>query len=280
MGAVLPPGADPTREALVESHLPLVQSLARRFASSGEPLDDLIQVGSVGLVKAANRFDAGRGVAFAAFATRVIEGEIRHHLRDRCAPTRIPRDLQRASGDLRRQRDRLTATSGHTPSTRELAASLHIDEELVQRALKAELARTAVSLRADEETGEGRDEQAQALGSEERLLLARSMRALDERERKVIFLRFHADLTERQIGRELGISQAQVSRVLSAALARLRAELEGASGAGEQSDSNVNTAISPDLAAVSALEDARKTAQRRAVPRAPVHGRRPLRARG
>lgn len=263
MSAVSAKRAHATRDQLVESHLPLVRSVARRFAGSGESLDDLVQVGSVGLVKAGTRFDESRGVAFAGFATPLIEGEIRRHLRDRCAPMRIPRDLQQTGRKLRQQRDRLAAASGHAPSTQELAAALQLDEERVVSALRAELARDAVPLHGGSDIAEDRDDPDHLRESAERLSLARCMRALDERQRKIIFLRFHADMTERAIGRELGISQAQVSRLLGAALTRLRSELADASGDGGQSDSTAQSAISADLQAVSAADDARKTARSR-----------------
>jgi RNA polymerase sigma-B factor len=248
------------REHLVESHLPLARSVARQYAASGESFDDLVQVGAIGLVKAANRFDESRGVAFAAFAGPVIEGEIRRHLRDRSAPMRIPRDLQRASGELRQQRDQLRATIGHSPSTRELAAALHIDEEQVERTLLAELARESLPLPGGDEALEGLD---QRVSSDDRLSLARCVRVLDERERKIVFLRFHVDMTERQIARELGISQAHVSRLLSDALARLRTELAGSNRDAGRSDSTVHSAISPGSSAISPPDSARKIAHNR-----------------
>jgi RNA polymerase sigma-B factor len=237
-------GARVARERLVETHLPLVQSVARRFAGRGESFDDLVQVGAIGLVKAGNRFDASRGVAFAAFAAPVIEGEIRRHLRDRSSPLRIPRGMQQASSELRRQRGELSAAIGHSPSTSELAAALDIDEAQIERALKAELARGAVPFEGNDEALE-LDGSDQEDCSDDRLSLARCVRALDERERKIVFLRFHADMTERQIGRELGISQAHVSRLLSGALARLRAELAGSNAGEHHADSTVRRAISP-----------------------------------
>ena len=251
----VPRGRNRTRDRLVESHLPLAHAVARRFAGRGESLDDLVQVGSMGLVKAANRFDKNRGVSFAAFAAPVIEGEIRRHLRDRSSPLRIPRDLQRASGELARKRSQLTAAGGHSPSTGELAAALQIDEATVERVLAAELARESVPFSGQRESGAGADSPDRH-DSEDRISLARCIRALDERERKIVFLRFHADMTERQIGRELGISQAHVSRLLSGALKRLRTELAGSSDeekagditAGGTPDTSANTAISPDSA--------------------------------
>jgi RNA polymerase sigma-B factor len=256
-----------TRERLVESHLPLVHSVARRFARRGEQLDDLVQVGAVGLVKASNRFDESRGVAFATFAAPVIEGEIRRHLRDRSSPLRIPRDLQRTSGELRRQRGQLGAALGRSPSTGELAAALHIDEESVERAFEAELAQDAVPLAPDGETVErleGSDEQG---SSDDRLSLARSLHALDDRERKIVLLRFHADMTERKIGRELGISQAQVSRVLSGALAKLRAELADSTGEASEGDSTVHGVISLAAGGAPERDNTRKRGQSRTSPR-------------
>jgi RNA polymerase sigma-B factor len=247
------------REHLVEAHLPLVQSVARRYVGSGESLEDLVQVGAVGLVKAGNRFDESRGVAFASFAAPVIEGEIRRYLRDRSAPMRIPRGVQRTSGALRRKRDQLVATTGQSPSTRELAAALGLDEESVQRALAAELAGTAKPLSGSEEGGlRHADDEGD---SDDRLLLERSMRVLDERQRKIVFLRFHADMTERQIGLELGISQAQVSRLLNAALTRLRAELADSMSAESSGDTTAIRVISADLRADITPADARKSAR-------------------
>lgn len=250
----------PDRERLVEAHLPLVQSVARRYASSGESLDDLVQVGAIGLVKAGNRFDPERGVTFAAFAAPAIEGEIRRHLRDRSAPLRIPRGVQRTSGALRRKRDQLAATSGHSPSTRELATALNLDEDSVQQALMAELARAAKPLSGDEPSRlEGADDDA--VGSDTRVSLARCISVLDERQRKIVFLRFHADMTERQIGEELRISQAQVSRLLATALKRLRRELAGFQSADGGADSTVTSVISADLAGDTTAIQARKSAR-------------------
>jgi RNA polymerase sigma-B factor len=255
MSTVSPKRAHADREQLVESHLPLVQSVARRYASSGESLDDLVQVGAVGLVKASNRFDPRRGVAFAAFAAPVIEGEIRHHLRDRCAPVRIPRSLQRTSGALRRKRDQLTAATGHSPSTRELAVALNLDEEGVERALRVELARAALPLSPEDESRP--EDSEDSTGSEDRVSLAKCMRVLDERQRKIVFLRFHADMTERQIGSELGISQTQVSRLLHSALTRLRRELAGPASAASTADSSAHHVISPARGAEHATSRAR-----------------------
>jgi RNA polymerase sigma-B factor len=157
-----------TRSRVIEEHLPLVESIARRYTSSGEPLDDLMQAGSIGLIKAVDRFDPQRGRALAAFASPLIEGEVRHHLRDR---------RRRASHE--------------SP-----APSEAVD-------------------------GGARTEER----SEARLLLARGWPALPARERRLLELRYFGDLTQAQIARQVGLSQAQVSRLLNAALERLRSEL-------------------------------------------------------
>jgi RNA polymerase sigma-B factor len=212
------------RERLIASHLPLVHSIARRHLGRGEELEDLVQVGAIGLVKASDRFDPSRGVGFAAFAAPAIEGEIRNHLRDRTPPVRIPREQERIRGELRRRRDELAARLGRTPTVGELAEALSVDEGDIERALTAERARAAVSISSEDETQLPAESEALAI-SDDRLVLASGVRSLDERERRIVFLRFHADMTERQIARELGISQAHVSRLLSGALIKLRKEL-------------------------------------------------------
>ena len=242
------------RERLLESHLPRVHSIARRSAGRGEPLEDLVQVGAIGLVKAGGRFDEARGVPFAAFAARAIDGEIRRHLRDKSSLMRIPRDLQRASGELRRKRGQLAAV-GHLPNAGELASALDTDVERVENVLRAELAREFVSLPGDAESSAGLGE-GDAQSSDDRLSIARCMRALDERERKIVFLRFHADMTERQIARELGLSQAQVSRLLARALTRLRAELTDPADDTSIPDSAAEAVISPGFTPKARPEEA------------------------
>jgi RNA polymerase sigma-B factor len=218
------PPAAVRRERLIESHLPLVKAVARRYAGRGADLDDLVQVGAMGLIKAADRFDGSRGVAFATFAEPTIEGEIRHHLRDRSAPVRIPRELQKLGKRLRSRQGELEAQLGRAPTLSELADAVEADKQDVQRALAAEQAKESVVLGPGESHAEAGDAEPFA-DNVDRLLLAERMNALGDRERRIVYLRFHADLTERQIARELGISQAHVSRLLAAALGKLRLAL-------------------------------------------------------
>jgi RNA polymerase sigma-B factor len=255
--------ADVTRGRLIESHLPLVRSVARRYVGRGETLDDLVQVGAVGLVKASNRYDESRGVTFAAFATPAIDGEIRRHLRDRSSTLRIPRDLQRTSGELRRQAGELAATLGRSPTMRELASAVDADEHHVERALTAERAREAVPLSSGNESVEVPDSSDRQRGSEDRLLLTPSVRALDEPERTIVFLRFHADMTERQIAHKLGISQAHVSRLLTSALERLRAELRGFEDVTSNRDIGADTVISPASGRIKTSKRAHKPGRAR-----------------
>ena len=219
------PLAAGSRERLIESHLPLAKSVAKRYAGRGVDLDDLVQVGAVGLIKAADRFDASRGVAFSTFAEPTIEGEIRHHLRDRSAPVRIPRELQRLGKRLRRRQGEMAAQLGRDPTLSELADAVEADVGDVERALAAEHARESVELSPSENAGGATVEIEPFAGSVERLLLAEHMNVLDARERRIVYLRFHADLTERQIARELEISQAHVSRLLTGALSKLQTQL-------------------------------------------------------
>jgi RNA polymerase sigma-B factor len=244
------------RARLIESHLPLVRAVARRYAGRGEAVDDLIQVGAIGLIEASDRFDPSRGVAFATFATPAIEGAIRRHLGDRTTSVRIPRDLQRMSGDLRRWRSQLAAELGRSPTVRELASALNADQRDVERAISAERARDSVPISAELDSLEQTGSSEPLTGSDDRMALAASVRALDDRERRIVLLRFHADMTERQIARELGISQAHVSRLLAGALAKLRAELGSSRDDAGLGDITADRVISPGTeSALSRLAD-------------------------
>jgi len=237
--------SDATRQELVRSHLPLVRAMARRYARRREELDDLVQAGSVGLVKASSRFDPSRGVAFATFVTPAVEGEIRRHLRDRSGGVRMPREMQRMSTELRRCRSELAASLGRPPDVRELAAALDADVEQVERLIAADLARDPVLLPADEPAAELPAAGEPLAETEYRVLLAGGLRVLNPRERRIVFLRFHADMTERQIARTVGISQAHVSRLLEGALTKLRAELTTDTEPGTPRDSGESAVISP-----------------------------------
>jgi RNA polymerase sigma-B factor len=233
------------RESLIESHLPLAKSVARRYVGRGVELDDLVQVAAVGLVKAANRFDVRRGASFHAFAEPTIEGEIRHHLRDRSGTVRIPRELQRLGERLRGQQSQLAARLGRAPTLSELADAVDADTKQVERALAAERAREPVTLVQAEEGTEDPSATEPYADSENRLLLTERMHVLAERERQIVYLRFHADMTERQIAHEVGISQAHVSRLLAGALTKLRGELGKDETPEKPGDTTVQGVVSP-----------------------------------
>jgi RNA polymerase sigma-B factor len=237
------------RESLIESHLPLAKSVARRYVGRGVELDDLVQVAAVGLVKAANRFDTRRGPSFSAFAEPTIEGEIRHHLRDRSGTVRIPRELQRLGQRLRSRQSELAARLGRAPTLSELVDAVDADTQQVERALAAETAREPISLPGPEDRTEGTLAAEPYANSEDRLLLTERMHVLDERERQIVYLRFHGDLTEREIARELGISQASVSRLLARALTKLRAELAEDESPATAGDTTAQPVVSPTVMA-------------------------------
>lgn len=245
MSMTFPPGSEQSRNQLIESHLPLVRSIAKRHAGRGEALEDLVQVGCIGLIRASARFDPDRGAAFATFAAPAIEGEIRRHLDDRATALRVPRELQRITSELQRRRADLTASLGRPPTVTELAAALELEVSEVERALDAERALQPGPAQADE-MAEMKSESQPLASSEDRLLVAAGAHVLDERERRIVLLRFHADLTEQEIARDLGISQAHVSRLLSAALAKLRTELtsENASQSASNRDQAAPEALS------------------------------------
>jgi RNA polymerase sigma-B factor len=224
------PERDRLRAALVERHLPLVRHIARRYDGRGEPLDDLLQAGSVGLVKAVDRFDPDRGLEFSTYAAPTILGEIRRHFRDRTWAVHVYRGLQERVTEVTRCAAELTQERGRAPSVAELAARSGRTEEEVLEALDCAAAYSADSL--DAPAGEDRTV-ADGIGVEDQALvgvdlhesLGPALATLSEREQRIIQLRFYGNRTQTQIGAELGISQMHVSRLLARALKQLREQL-------------------------------------------------------
>jgi RNA polymerase sigma-B factor len=214
--------ADPAAD-LVGRHLPLVRSLARRYAGRGEGLDDLVQVASLGLVAAARRYDPARGVPFVAYAVPTIDGELRRYLRDRCSSVRVPRREQECAAALRRAATDAAQRLGREASLDETADAAGISRERARDAIAATLAPaplTALELRPSP------DAEAEIESCEQRALVDELLEALDPDERAVIRLRFAGDLSQSEIAQRLGTSQSSVSRLLTAALAKLRDSLE------------------------------------------------------
>ena len=220
------------RERLAQLHLPRVQFLAKRFADRGEPLEDLVQVGSVGLLKAIDRFSLEREVAFSTYATPTIVGEIKRHFRDRGWSVRVPRRLQELSLKLGKATSRLNQELGRAPTVAELAEELGVSEDEALEAYEASLAYSTGSLDAKVGTPDGDGATlGELLGGEDERLdqlehfasVAPSVAELPERERQILYLRFFRGLTQSQIANEVGISQMHVSRLLARTLAFLRA---------------------------------------------------------
>ncbi len=215
------------REEAVARMLPLARALARRYANRGEPLDDLEQVASVGLLKAVDRFDCARDVKFATFAVPTIAGEIKRHFRDRGWMLRVPREVQELNARLQGARERATRELGRTPSLREIAAAAGADEEQAVEALGAGNAYRTLSLDGPSEDGA---EPAELLGSadegferaEERAVLHRGLAALPPREREIVRLRFYEGLSQREIAARVGISQMHVSRLIRRSIETVR----------------------------------------------------------
>ena len=222
------------REELVERFLPLARQLARRYQRQNEPLDDLMQVASMGLVKAIDRFDPARGTAFSTYAVPTILGELKRYFRDSGWAVHVPRGMQERVMKLDQASQELHRKLGRSPSAGELANELGLTSEEVLEAMEAASAYDAISL--EEQRGsEQRDSQeptyADSLGSEEEryelveygATIAPTMKALSERERLILHLRFVEDLTQSEIAARIGVSQMHVSRLIRRALARLRA---------------------------------------------------------
>jgi RNA polymerase sigma-B factor len=220
------------RDELVTLHLPLVQFLARRFRDRGEPLEDLVQVGTIGLIKAVDRFDPQRGVEFSTYATPTIVGEIKRHFRDKGWAIRVPRRLQELRMALGQATAELSQKSGRSPTVAELALHLGISEDEVIEGLEGAQAYSTTSLDAQVGGDDGDDSPSlgDRLGSEDLDLEAVEYReslkpllaALPSRERRILALRFFHGMTQSEIADEVGISQMHVSRLLAKSLATLR----------------------------------------------------------
>jgi RNA polymerase sigma-B factor len=218
-------GPQDSRSGAIEAHLPLVHSIARRYARRGEPLEDLVQAGTIGLIKAVDRFDPDRDRDLASLARPSIEGEIRHQLRDGGRGPHVPRTDRELAARLDAAAAEMTARDGRPPSVAELARAVGVDERRAAWALRARDAGRPVPLAGDTaERGAGRADDTEA--AEARVLLEAGWSVLDERERRMLELRYRDERSQSEIARELGLSQAHVSRLLRAALERLRAAVD------------------------------------------------------
>jgi RNA polymerase sigma-B factor len=219
------------RAELVERMLPLARSLARRYVGKGEPLDDLEQVASLGLLKAIDRFDVSREVRFATFAVPTIAGELKRHFRDRGWMLRVPRDIQELSARVSRARETLTRDLGRSPTVDEVARTLDSSVEQVLEALRAADSYRMMSL--DEPLADGAgaleaiggDDEGYEL-AEHRVLLRPGLDGLGAREREIVRLRYYEGLTQREIARAVGVSQMHVSRLIRRSIDTMRDSIE------------------------------------------------------
>lgn len=215
------------RDTIVTSHLPLVHHIARRFAGRGEPHDDVVQVGTIGLIKAVDRYEPGRGVPFAGYAVPTVTGEIRRYFRDRAGTVRLPRRVQEVQVAVTQSREALTHEMGRTPTVEEVAQRAGLDTDTVLEVLESAYSLTTVPLDVDNGVSDSLGEEDVAL---DEVLTRETLRPvlarLEPRERRIIALRFVRGMSQAQIAEEVGISQMHVSRLLSRTLTRLRADME------------------------------------------------------
>src|SRR5438067_840375 len=224
------------RDQLVTAHLGLAEYLARRFANRGEPLDDLVQVASVGLLKAVDRFEPGRGLEFSTYATPTIVGELKRHFRDKGWAVRVPRRVQELHLRLGSVVSSLSQEEGRSPTIAEIADRAGVSEEEVLEAIEAGHAYRFTSLDApagsDEDPGQSLaaslgDEDPAMADTEHRVALSPLIAKLPPRERTILHFRFFEGLTQSEIAGRLGISQMHVSRLLARSLSQLRSAAEG-----------------------------------------------------
>jgi RNA polymerase sigma-B factor len=223
------------REELVERFLPLARRLARRFSHSSEPYEDLVQVASLALVKAIDRFEPERGASFQAFAIPTILGELRRYFRDSGWAVHVPRGTQERALAVRNAAEHLLNRHGHSPTVQEIAVYLELSEEDVLDGLQAARGYAATSLDVSPRDGEedGDLTVADTLGAEDdgyelvdaKVAVAAALRSLSEDEQRLLCLRFVEEMTQSEIGAELGVSQMQVSRLLRRTLAQLQVQV-------------------------------------------------------
>lgn len=222
-------GDEHAREQLIVNHLNLVRYLASKFKNRGEPLEDLVQVGTIGLIKAIDRFDPSRGLEFTTYATPTIMGEIKRHFRDKGWSVRVPRRLQELSAKITQVSEELTRELQRSPSVAEIAERAGASVEDVLEAMESSSAYSSVPL----EGGGSGDEDAPSVidhfatedtelsSSDDRMLLDAAISEFSAREKDIIRMRFDEGLTQVEIAEKLGVSQVQVSRLLRRTLQRI-----------------------------------------------------------
>ncbi len=223
------------REKLVMSHMNLVRFLANKFKNRGEPLDDLMQVGYLGLLKAIDRFEPDRGLEFTTYATPTIMGEIKRHFRDKGWSVRVPRRLQELSAKVNQATDTLTTQLQRSPKVEEIAEYLDASVDDVLEAMESSSAYSSVPLEAPS-GGESDDapsvidryvtEDSDLAFTDDRLVLEEALRDFSPREREIIELRFLKGMTQIEIAQKLGISQVQVSRLLRRTLKKVQDKID------------------------------------------------------
>jgi len=228
-------GDEEAREQLIVSHVNLVRYIAAKFKNRGEPLDDLIQVGTIGLIKAIDRFDPSRGLEFTTYATPTIMGEIKRHFRDKGWTIRVPRRLQELSAKVNSATDELTARLQRSPSIEEVAEYLGTTADEVLEAMESSSAYSSVPLEAqggneDDDAPSVIDRYASVDGdleaSDDRIVLEEVIGEFPEADQQAIRMRFIDGMTQVEIAKRLGISQVQVSRMLRRALRRIQDKID------------------------------------------------------
>jgi RNA polymerase sigma-B factor len=232
--AATPASREGARDALVHLHLPLVEHCARRFRNRGEPFEDLVQVGTIGLIKAVDRFETDRGVEFSTYATPTVIGEIKRHFRDKGWAIRVPRRLQELRMQIGSATGELTQKLGRSPTPRELAEVIGCTVEEIMEGIESSHAYATLSLDATDDNDDGPPAMLATLGVEDaniehvevRESIKPLLEGLGEREKRILLLRFFKNMTQSQIAEEIGVSQMHVSRLLTRTLAQLRTSLE------------------------------------------------------